>query len=212
MGYAKKQATYSIPGGGVLIPWIILNCPAYRDLAPSAAKALPFFLGKVKCGKRTGLVYGSIQYYDREFRFSYREAKRYGFASSTFHNVIQDIIKKGFVDPVCKGGFKSSGLSYSWFKLSPRWQAYGTPDFVKIEWKTLIPKPRKKRISRLSENGISFVDFRDTKLLVRYLTEQGKIVPRRTSGNTPQQQRQLSIAIKRARHLALLPFVSDIQR
>ena len=73
-------------------------------------------------------------------------------------------------------------------------------------------KPRKKRISRLSENGIVFVDFRDTKLLVRYLTEQGKIVPRRTSGNTAQQQRQLSIAIKRARHLALLPFVSDIQR
>lgn len=73
-------------------------------------------------------------------------------------------------------------------------------------------KQRKKRISRLSENGIVFVDFRDTKLLVRYLSEQGKIVPRRTSGNNVQQQRQLSMAIKRARHLALLPFVSDIQR
>ena len=73
-------------------------------------------------------------------------------------------------------------------------------------------RSRKKRVSRLSENGIVFVDFRDTKLLVRYLSEQGKIVPRRTSGNNVQQQRQLSIAIKRARHLALLPFVSDIQR
>lgn len=73
-------------------------------------------------------------------------------------------------------------------------------------------KQRKKRISRLSENGIMFIDFRDTKLLVRYLTEQGKIVPRRTSGNTVQQQSQLAQAIKRARHLALLPFVSDIQR
>ncbi|MCB0262416.1 MAG: 30S ribosomal protein S18 [Calditrichia bacterium] len=73
-------------------------------------------------------------------------------------------------------------------------------------------RPRKKRVSRLSENGIVFVDFRDTKLLVRYLSEQGKIVPRRTSGNNVQQQRQLAIAIKRARHLALLPFVSDIQR
>ncbi|NIP27331.1 MAG: 30S ribosomal protein S18 [Phycisphaerae bacterium] len=73
-------------------------------------------------------------------------------------------------------------------------------------------RPRKKRISRLSENGIQFVDFRDTKLLVRYLTEQGKIVPRRTSGNTAKQQRQLATAIKRARHLALLPFVSDIQK
>lgn len=73
-------------------------------------------------------------------------------------------------------------------------------------------RSRKKRMSRLSENGIVFADFRDTKMLVRYLSEQGKIVPRRTSGNTVQQQRQLAMAIKRARHLALLPFVSDIQR
>lgn len=71
---------------------------------------------------------------------------------------------------------------------------------------------RKKRISRLGEQGIIFIDFRDTKLLVRYLNEQGKIIPMRTSGNTVQQQRQLSQAIKRARHLSLLPYVSDIQR
>jgi len=73
-------------------------------------------------------------------------------------------------------------------------------------------KIRKKRISRLGEQGIVFIDFRDTKLLVRYLSEQGKIIPMRTSGNTVQQQRQLSQAIKRARHLALLPYISDIQR
>jgi small subunit ribosomal protein S18 len=71
---------------------------------------------------------------------------------------------------------------------------------------------RKKRVSRLSESGTFFVDFRDTKLLVRYLSEQGKIVPRRTSGNTTQQQRQLAKAIKIARHLALIPYVSDIPR
>lgn len=75
-----------------------------------------------------------------------------------------------------------------------------------------MPRLRKKRTSRLSENGIVFVDFRDTKLLVRYLSEQGKIAPMRTSGNTVQQQRQLAKAIKRARHLALLPYVTDIQR
>ncbi len=75
-----------------------------------------------------------------------------------------------------------------------------------------MSKIKKKRISRLSESGTVFVDFRDTKLLVRYLSEQGKIVPMRVNGNTVQQQRQLSTAIKRARHLALLPFVSDIQR
>lgn len=71
---------------------------------------------------------------------------------------------------------------------------------------------RKKRICRFCESGDLFIDFRDEKRLVRFLTEQGKIVPRRTSGNCNQHQRQLAQAIKRARHLALLPFVSDIPR
>jgi len=71
---------------------------------------------------------------------------------------------------------------------------------------------KKKRICRFCENGDVFIDFRDEKRLVRFLTEQGKIVPRRTSGNCAQHQRQLAQAIKRARHLALIPFVSDIPR
>ncbi|NOX36933.1 MAG: 30S ribosomal protein S18 [Calditrichaeota bacterium] len=71
---------------------------------------------------------------------------------------------------------------------------------------------KKKRICRFCENGDVFIDFRDEKRLVRFLTEQGKIVPRRTSGNCAQHQRQLARAIKRARHLALIPFVSDIPR
>lgn len=71
---------------------------------------------------------------------------------------------------------------------------------------------RKKRICRFCESGDIFIDFRDEKRLVRFLTEQGKIVPRRTSGNCAQHQRQLAKAIKRARHLALIPFVSDIPR
>ncbi len=71
---------------------------------------------------------------------------------------------------------------------------------------------KKKRICRFCENGDVFIDFREEKRLVRFLTEQGKIVPRRTSGNCAQHQRQLAQAIKRARHLALIPFVSDIPR
>ncbi len=73
-------------------------------------------------------------------------------------------------------------------------------------------KPRKKRVCRFCEGGDIFIDFRNEKKLVRFLTEQGKIVPRRTSGNCTQHQRQLAQAIKRARHLALIPFVSDIAR
>ncbi|HFB68406.1 MAG TPA: 30S ribosomal protein S18 [Calditrichae bacterium] len=71
---------------------------------------------------------------------------------------------------------------------------------------------KKKRICRFCEAGDVYIDFRDEKRLVRFLTEQGKIVPRRTSGNCAQHQRQLAKAIKRARHLALIPFVSDIPR
>lgn len=73
-------------------------------------------------------------------------------------------------------------------------------------------RTRKKRICRFCENGDIYIDFRDEKRLVRFLTEQGKIVPRRTSGNCAQHQRQLATAIKRARNLALIPFVSDIPR
>ncbi|MFZ0390917.1 MAG: 30S ribosomal protein S18 [Calditrichia bacterium] len=71
---------------------------------------------------------------------------------------------------------------------------------------------RKKRICRFCEGGDVYIDFRDDKKLVRFLTELGKIVPRRTSGNCNQHQRQLALAIKRARHLALIPFVSNIPR
>lgn len=73
-------------------------------------------------------------------------------------------------------------------------------------------KFKKKRLCRFCENKDYFVDFRDEKKLVRFLTEQGKIIPRRTSGNCKKHQKQLTTAIKRARHLAILPFVSDIPR
>ena len=77
-------------------------------------------------------------------------------------------------------------------------------------------KPRKKRICRHCTDKQScrdlYIDFKDTKKLSRFLSEQGKIIPRRTSGNCARSQRQLAIAIKRARHLALLPYVADIPR
>jgi small subunit ribosomal protein S18 len=70
-------------------------------------------------------------------------------------------------------------------------------------------KPKKKRICRFCENRITYVDYKDPKKLVKFTTEVGKIIPRRTSGNCALHQRQLTMAIKRARHLALLSFVSD---
>ncbi len=71
---------------------------------------------------------------------------------------------------------------------------------------------RKRRICRFCEEGEIFIDYKDEKKLARFTTEQGKIIPRRTSGTCARHQRQLTTAIKRARHLALLPFVADVPR
>jgi len=53
------------------------------------------------------------------------------------------------------------------------------------------------------------IDYKDTKLLNLFITQQGKILPRRATGITIQQQRKLTKSIKRARNLALLPFVTS---
>ena len=56
---------------------------------------------------------------------------------------------------------------------------------------------------------VDYIDYKDTAKLRRYVTERGKIVPRRISGNCAQHQRQLTTAVKRARIVALLPFVAE---
>ena len=65
---------------------------------------------------------------------------------------------------------------------------------------------RRRRISRLSAEKIDYIDYKDVKLLQSFIAENGKIMPRRLTGVTSQQQRKLVEAIKRARNLALLPF------
>jgi len=70
----------------------------------------------------------------------------------------------------------------------------------------------KKRICRFCENKIQFIDYKDEKALGRFLTEQGKIIPRRISGSCAHHHRRLVKAIKRARHIAILPFIQDMAR
>ncbi len=70
-------------------------------------------------------------------------------------------------------------------------------------------QPRRKKADPLKTRGIKFIDFRDIKLLSRFINEQGKILPSRITGISSKMQRQLTVAVKRARHLALIPFVSD---
>jgi hypothetical protein len=114
----------------------MLNSQAYKDLPPSSGKGLPYFLGKVKTD------YDSPQYYMEVFHFSYAEGKGFGFAFATFSKIIRDLVHFGFIDPVDKGGLRGDCKSYNLFRLSKRWEAYGTTNFEPLDWRCFIPKPR----------------------------------------------------------------------
>lgn len=70
------------------------------------------------------------------------------------------------------------------------------------------PRKRKKVCNFCVEKATS-IDFKDSAKLRRYTSERGKILPRRTTGTCAAHQRQLTVAIKRARMIALLPYVAD---
>lgn len=69
-----------------------------------------------------------------------------------------------------------------------------------------------KRICRFCENKEFYIDYKDEKRLSRFTSEQGKIIPKRISGTCAKHQRMLVKAIKRARQLAIIPYISDIAR
>ncbi|NLY85754.1 MAG: 30S ribosomal protein S18 [Tissierellia bacterium] len=69
-------------------------------------------------------------------------------------------------------------------------------------------KPRK-RVCSFCVEKISHIDYKDVSRLKKYITERGKILPRRISGNCAKHQRELTTAIKRARQVALLPYSAD---
>ena len=69
---------------------------------------------------------------------------------------------------------------------------------------------RKKRVCQFCTDKIDRIDYKDVlKLRSRFISERGKILPRRVSGNCAKHQRKLTVAIKRARHLALMPYTQD---
>jgi small subunit ribosomal protein S18 len=68
---------------------------------------------------------------------------------------------------------------------------------------------KKRRVCTFCVDKVEHVDYKELGKLRKFITERGKILPRRISGNCAQHQRQLTVAIKRARQLALLPYSSD---
>ncbi len=71
---------------------------------------------------------------------------------------------------------------------------------------------KTKKVCRFTQNNVLYIDYKDVKLLQKFITEQGKIIPKRITGTSSGYQRELALAIKRARHMALLPYVSDTVR
>lgn len=71
---------------------------------------------------------------------------------------------------------------------------------------------KKRRPCRFCESKEIYIDYKDEKRLLKFISEQGKIIPKRITGTCAKHQRQLVQAIKRARHLALIPFVSETIR
>ncbi|MCV2231684.1 30S ribosomal protein S18 [Paracholeplasma manati] len=68
---------------------------------------------------------------------------------------------------------------------------------------------RRRKVCYFTQNKVDHIDFKDVELLKRFTSDRGKILPRRVTGTSAKWQRPLAIAIKRARHMALLPYVKE---
>ncbi|WP_152287383.1 30S ribosomal protein S18 [Flavicella marina] len=73
-----------------------------------------------------------------------------------------------------------------------------------------IDTKKESKYCRFKKNGIKYIDYKDADYLMYLVNEQGKILPRRLTGTSLKYQRKVSVAIKRARHLALMPYVGDL--
>ena len=78
---------------------------------------------------------------------------------------------------------------------------YLTPPTVEV---------KKKKYCRFKKNQIRYIDYKDPEFLKKFLNDQGKILPRRITGTSLKYQRKVAKAVKRARHIALLPYVTDL--
>lgn len=80
-----------------------------------------------------------------------------------------------------------------------------------IKYLTAIKAEKpKKKYCRFKKMGIKYIDYKDAEFLKKFLNDQGKLLPRRITGNSLKFQRKVSQAVKKARQMALLPYVTDL--
>ncbi|MDR3679710.1 MAG: 30S ribosomal protein S18 [Flavipsychrobacter sp.] len=80
---------------------------------------------------------------------------------------------------------------------------------IKFLTSTRVEK-RQKKYCRFKKMGIKYIDYKDAEFLKKFINEQGRMLPRRITGNSLKYQRKVAVAIKKARQLALLPYLVDL--
>ncbi len=71
---------------------------------------------------------------------------------------------------------------------------------------------KKEKYCRFKKSGIKYIDYKNPDFLIKFINEQGKILPRRVTGTSQKFQKKVNKAVKRARHLAILPYVADLMK
>ncbi len=80
---------------------------------------------------------------------------------------------------------------------------------IKFLTSTRVEK-RQKKYCRFKKMGIKYIDYKDAEFLKKFVNDQGKMLPRRITGNSLKFQRKVAQAVKKARQMALLPYVTDL--
>lgn len=80
---------------------------------------------------------------------------------------------------------------------------------MSLQNEPIVRNENKKKYCRFKKNGIKYIDYKDANFLLKFVNEQGKILPSRITGTSQKFQKKVTQAVKRARHLSLLPYVTD---
>jgi len=74
----------------------------------------------------------------------------------------------------------------------------------------IVVDVKKKKYCRFKKSGIKYIDYKDADFLLKFVNDQGRILPSRLTGTSAKYQRKISQAVKRARHIAMLPYIGDL--
>ena len=120
----KRKERNKIIGGFVAITYEMMDSKALRELNGAALKTLILCYRKIK-------THNPIDRYQTPFTFTYPEAAKHGIGHSSFSRALKELIEIGFIECVSKGGMRFEGNSCSQYRLSKRWEKYGTLEFEK---------------------------------------------------------------------------------